>query len=598
MGKRKVLALFAIVVLLVALCVAGCSQPGDASSSTIEKKTYPLVLQTDAKKSVEESEMNLYFVNGGDVPYVAVSEFLPLFGRLYEDEKLNVPAITFEFKSEGDDYWAERTDSKWAMNFNAKTDQIAFASYDGFLQSPGDSALISLVKVGEEGTGGVSRLMKASPRSYDRQGEATTFNLAEYEIDMVRDGGECYVPLQTMHDILLSHNYFYTIFNGEKVCVFAYDCDFDDQVYSVEPGEMSEDFAKFNNEELLFVLDSFYGLKPEHNIDDFHSLVTETGLYKGLTSTDPAAFDDALVKLTSLYLDDLHSGVNKNSCLAPEREVQGEGDDPHGPSRDPSGLGASTLLSFSDSLLYAAARAKYEPELNILDEDNKINQYKEVGDTAIITFDEFYADKVDYYKEADLDNPKDTIELIAAAHKRITRKGSPIKNVVLDLSNNGGGDADAAAFVIAWMAGERPVALRNTLTGAQSVVSYTADVNFDKEFDDSDSIATQAYEGSLKLYCLTSPKSFSCGNLVPAALQGMLNISIIGQKSGGGSCIVLPCTTASGARFQISGTSQISTIKNGSFYNADTGVDVDASILDIDTMYDREKLVKFIHGLV
>jgi len=171
MGKRKALALFAIVVLLVALCLAGCSQPGGASSSIIEKKTYPLVLQTNSKKSVEESEMNLYFLNGGDVPYVAVSEFLPLFGKLYEDEKLDVPAITFEFKSEGDDYWAERTDNKWAMNFNAKTDQIAFASYDGFLQSPGDSALIGLVKVGEEGTGGVSRLMKASPRSYDRQGQ-------------------------------------------------------------------------------------------------------------------------------------------------------------------------------------------------------------------------------------------------------------------------------------------------------------------------------------------------------------------------------------------------------------------------------------------
>jgi hypothetical protein len=85
--------------------------------------------------------------------------------------------------------------------------------------------------------------------------------------------------------------------------------------------------------------------------------------------------------------------------------------------------------------------------------------------------------------------------------------------------------------------------------------------------------------------------------LVPAALKGMFNVSIIGQRSGGGSCIVLPCTTASGAQFQISGTSQISIIENGSFYNADTGVDVDASITDTDTMYDREKLVEFIHEL-
>ena len=92
MGKRKAFALLAVVVVLAALCVAGCSQPGGASNSKIEKKTYPLILQTDAKKSVEESEMNLYFVNGGDVPYVAVSEFLPFFGKLYEDEKLDLTA--------------------------------------------------------------------------------------------------------------------------------------------------------------------------------------------------------------------------------------------------------------------------------------------------------------------------------------------------------------------------------------------------------------------------------------------------------------------------------------------------------------------------
>jgi hypothetical protein len=60
---------------------------------------------------------------------------------------------------------------------------------------------------------------------------------------------------------------------------------------------------------------------------------------------------------------------------------------------------------------------------------------------------------------------------------------------------------------------------------------------------------------------------------------------------------VLPCTSASGAQFQISGTGQISSIKNGSFYNADTGVEVDVPIRDLETIYDREKLVDFIHNI-
>ena len=597
MGRKHTLALLTIITLLASLCLAGCSNSAGAPSLKVEKKTYPFILQTDSRKPVQESEMDLYFVNDGDVPYVAVSEFLPFFGSLYEDEELGVPAITFEFENDGDYYRAKRTDNECAMSFNAKTDQIDFLNYDGFIQSPGDSALIGLVRIGEDGTGGVSRLLKAHRRSYDRPGLAVALDLAAYEIDMVEDNGECYVPLQTMHDILLAHNYFYTVFNGEKVCIFAYDCDFDDQVYSLEPGKMSEEFAKFNCNELLFLLDYFYGLKPEHNIVDFYSLVNDIGLYNDLVSTDPAVFDKALMRLVSLYLDDLHSGVSKKSCLSPQKEVQSEEGNPNKLSPDPEDMGISSTTMLSNSLLYGAARANYEPDMNPLEPDIKVNQYKEVGDTAIITFDAFYVNKVDYYTEADLDNPQDTIELIAAAHRQIMRENSPIKNVVLDLSNNGGGTADAAAFIIAWLTGENPVALRNTLTGAQSVVAYEADVNLDKQFDYNDSISDLLYEGDLKLYCLTSPKSFSCGNLVPAALKGMFNVSIIGHRSGGGSCIVLPCTTASGAQFQISGTSQISIIKNGSFYNADTGVDVDASITDTDTMYDREKLVEFIHEL-
>lgn len=431
--------------------------------------------------------------------------------------------------------------------------------------------------------------MKAGDESYDCQGRMTTLDLSKYEIDIVEENGECYVPLQTMNDILLARNYYLTVFNGEKVFVFAYGSEIDDQIYTVEPGKMSEGFAAYNFNELMFLLDNFYGLKPEHDIDDFHSLVTNADLYVDLSGTDPAAFDEALSKLTSLYLDDLHSGFNVHSCLTPTQEE----DDGETPATE----GASSTLSDSNTMFYGAARMKYEPDMNVFDEDAKIFQYKEVDDTAIVTFDKLLASKDNYYKDADLYNPQDTIELVAAAHKQITRKNSPIKNVVLDLSNNGGGDADAAAFVIAWFTGEKQIGMRNSLTGARSAVSYKADVNLDGEFNESDTLATQANLGELNLYCMTSPSSFSCGNLVPTAFKGTYGITLIGKASGGGSCIVLPCTTASGAQFQISDTSQMSVIKNGSFYNADTGIEVDVPITSADTMYDRQRLVEFIHGL-
>ena len=53
----------------------------------------------------------------------------------------------------------------------------------------------------------------------------------------------------------------------------------------------------------------------------------------------------------------------------------------------------------------------------------------------------------------------DTLGLIFYAHKQITREDSPIENVVLDLSLNGGGAIDAAAVVAAWFLGDAEISI-------------------------------------------------------------------------------------------------------------------------------------------
>ena len=65
----------------------------------------------------------------------------------------------------------------------------------------------------------------------------------------------------------------------------------------------------------------------------------------------------------------------------------------------------------------------------------------------------------------------DTIGLIIKAHAQITRENSPIENVVIDLSCNGGGVADTAVFVIAWFLGEANIGSKDTMTGAVSATT-------------------------------------------------------------------------------------------------------------------------------
>ena len=174
----------------------------------------------------------------------------------------------------------------------------------------------------------------------------------------------------------------------------------------------------------------------------------------------------------------------------------------------------------------------------------------------------------------------------------IYRKDSPIQNVVIDLSCNGGGAVDAGLFVMSWVLGEAPFCVKNTTTGAFSTVLYRGDTNLDRQFNSMDEVDDK------NIFCLISPLSFSCGNLVPAAFKNSQKVTLLGRTSGGGSCTVQPMSTAWGSMFQISGPSRMSFFKNGSFYNIDQGVEPDIYLSHLSSFYDRETLTKFINGLI
>ena len=91
--------------------------------------------------------------------------------------------------------------------------------------------------------------------------------------------------------------------------------------------------------------------------------------------------------------------------------------------------------------------------------------------------------------------------------------------------------------------------------------------------------------------------SFSCGNLVPAALKSSQKVTLIGRTTGGGSCVVQPMTTAYGTVFQISAAHRMSFLKNGSFYDIDQGVDPDYYVDRIANLYNRAAMTDVINGL-
>ena len=551
----------------------------DLSWPKVTKEDFPFYLG-DAESGFD---MPLYFINGvNDVPYIELSDMGDLLVTLYQswdgDENYGL-----DIEKDGNAVLLER-ENGYQVLFDFDENAIYFDDYDAFLHDSGESALLDSVSANSISDTEDYKLFNRLDRgSYDRYGAPLTLNLADYEIYLYHDEDGYYLPLQTVGDFFISLPMLVnTLFNGEAVFLAtdneignAYEgyTELGELYYSDEYADRSKDLAHFSYCELCLALDCLYGQKEIHEISSFDEFFDVTGYRPYLLDTDPAEADLALEEFINYYLDDLHSTFNGYSYLCGQYETN-----------ENLGLANSRF----DDLAYMYA--DYRTEL--LGEE--ILPYEEVGNTAFITFDEFNCDSPSAYYENldDLDISEDTIALIIYAHEQITRKDSPIENVVIDLSCNTGGALDAAVFLIAWCLGQADLTIKDTLTGAVSTAVYEVDTDLNEIFDLSDQISDKY------LYCLISPVSFSCGNLVPTAFKSSHLVTLLGRTTGGGSCMVLPMSTAYGSMFQISAPLRLSTYKNGSSYDIDRGVEPDYTLNDPASYYDRELLADYINNLI
>ena len=634
--KKHLVSLICLFLALVLACPAAFAEAGGAAAPAMEKKTYPFLYCFEEKGEPVTSEMNLYFADGGDVPYVALSEFIPVLAEMYNKmlkcEEDNQVSFDLQVVSQPDGsrvFLVTRPDNKSVWFIQPDDDTMTFTNYNAFGHKPGTNALVSVtelpdvkqtfdyadlvlkmmyaIKNGEDMTeiqmktaGGVRAeedpaaehsLFVMSNKVYNRNGQPLTMDLGKYNIDILCGDDECYLPLQTMSDVFFSLQYICYVFNGEKVIADIHGGTLMEQAYEAEPADMSQEFALFNYNEFCFLLDYFYGLKTEHRIDSFRDfLPLDAGAFARLSGTDSIAFDAALTEILLRFFDDGHSALVRNSWRSGQQK------------------GIEYIANLANagysSLLRGKAGAALADTKKLVYPDG-IPGYEEIGDTAFVTFDSFTAKRnpEEYYELENPDDPQDTVELMIYANRMVRREGSPVKNIVIDLSTNSGGSSDAAIAVASWFTGEARFSLIDTMTGAETITCYRTDLNLngvalsDPEggsgnFDPGDTVS-----GQYNLYCLISPESFSCANLVPAIFEQAGGVTLIGQRTGGGSNVVLPATTASGTLFQMSGPLQITTFCNGSLYGVDTGVEPHIRLYNYKSYFDREALVEMIDNL-
>ncbi len=573
--KKQIVWLLVLSLLLTSL--AGGWAAAENAAPVITSVDVPLYV----KDSAHKGEMTVSFINGQtDIPYIEMSD--AVLALEYIAGALDDNRFDLTLKDDGGVMTLTRENgSAVDIDFNRK--EIRYNDFDGFFRLSYWSTPEDVVDVRcLDKDGRPVYISRDGLTSFDRAGDPVGVRLDDgtdgYHIAIYHVDGKGYIPLQTLSDLFCSQMEYLAVYNGQAAFFLNGNDpkDLSDLYYAAPTGERSQVLAEYSYNELRLVLDMFYGLKEAHNIDTFSNLFEQTGLKEELLSADALTADKALYKLCSGYFGDLHSDFAGCSYYAGKQDLT---DFVPGYSTSKDGF-IEKLMPF-----HLAREAAYP---------DGTPAYEEVGNTAYITFDRFSdANDVnaDYYATPATADAKDTVGIIMYAQSQIFREGSPVENVVLDLSNNLGGNANAAVYTIGWMLGECSINIVNTLTGARGTTKYMVDTNADHVFDEKDTVASK------NLFCLTSSTSFSCGNLVPASLKASGKVTMLGKTTGGGACVVLPISTADGSLLQISGNKRISTVVNGSYYDVDQGVEPDVTITRYADYYDRQKLTDFINNL-
>lgn len=570
-----------MIAFMLALCLAvgivpACAETASAPKThTIEKKDVPLYVMEAGNPA--SAPLPLYFLDGvKDLPYVELGDLAKIVYGINADENTN-QGYELTYKWDGPVASLVR-ENGFSMTVDFEKNIITFPDYEAFGQRTSDT-LISRLNVSKFDENGQARLLQINKaESYQRNGEVLELDLNDYDIPTVWQDGLYLVPLQTLSDFLLSPSSVFILYNGENAFLTNADALSGDDgltplgelYYSVTPvGERSKELSEYGYSELCLVLDYMYGLKDSHDIQNTSRLFWQVGYDGLLRGTDARAADQALSEYVMYHLDDMHSGYLLNSWMTGKEDIDVEP---------------------SQTLIHRAVIRKRYQEAS---EQYNLAPYQEIGDTAYITLTEFRIKNAtdDYYTKNFDELTPDTITTVIYAHQRINREDSPIRNVVLDLSNSGGGAVDAAAFILGWFLGDAELSFRNTMTGAIATTVFRADVNLDMVYDEKDTVSDK------NLYCLISPVSFSCANMLPAAFKESDIVTLLGRTSGGGACIVGTLSTAWGSVIQISSPYQMSFTKNGSFYNSEQGVEPQVFIKDPAHFYEREGLTDFIHKI-
>ncbi len=420
-------------------------------------------------------------------------------------------------------------------------------------------------------------------------GKSVTFNIGSYYFDILYYNQKVLVPLPILNVLFCSTNQTNLLYNGEEYH-FYYGSPSKELALSMRKSKLNnsecpEDVRRASINGLFFTMNYFYGLNEYKDIDfDFKNYISETQL-KDLWCHDYNVYNRAYTQIIQQGLDELHTNLSYPSVynnLEDDYNIYGE---------ENIGKHWKEFYSSSDELI-----ANYH---------NTFQDIKPVrinGTTAFIKFDSFnVAPNNVLYDENDKLKADawqyDTFYFMLHSMD-IIKQQNTIENIVIDLTTNGGGTLGAMYSAVGFLTNDNiKLPSYNTLTKEFRLDYCAIDSDNDGDYKDNDAYTQYNW------YILTSRNTFSAANYFTSVAKNMGIATIIGEKTGGGMCSVMPCVLLDGTTFRISSNNSFryhyyDNESNQNIYcEIESGIAPDYEI-DRENFYDLAYLDEFIASII
>lgn len=568
--------LIAFITFILLLSCSACNNSSETTATNdnnleLSYKQLPLINHS-VEYDLENDYIATYFYQDGNVPLIDINNFVASLNGFIDVEKIRY------IIDESNNYLIQR----WFSDNYTYQLYIYWDSNTIFVNDIGYFNITENIK----GTDySAHNKWVGSTASNEK---SVTFNVGNYYFDILYYNQKVLVPLPILNVLFCSTNQTNLLYNGEEYHFY----------YGVPSSELSLSMreSRLNNSEcpddvrqasingLIFTMNYFYGLNEYKDIDfDFKNYMSEQQL-SDLWSNDYGVYNAAYMQIIQQGLDELHTNLLYPSVYNNLEDIC----DIY--NNENIGKNWNDFYISFDEL-----KTNY---LNAFEEKIPV---RFEGKTAFIKFDSFEVapNNVLYDENKNLKNDAwqyDTFYFMLNAMDIIKRQNN-IENIVVDLTTNGGGTLGAMYSAIGFLTNDNiKLPSYNTLTKEFRLDYYAIDSDDDGDYKDNDAYAQYNW------YILTSRNTFSAANYFTSVAKNMGIATIIGEKTGGGMCSVIPCILADGTTYRISSNNSL----RYHYYNGESNQNIYQEIesgitpnyeIDREYFYDLSYLDNFIASI-